>query len=407
MEFASRASRKDPAEPDALRLPRLLSGGLERAWASGALAEPALDPDALAHRAVRLEGGRLDEGAWQTGFRLLADELRKQAGLNALGRTIAHGQLLKLLRQRVRGQALLRRHPEIAEVPLERPVIILGQMRSGTTRLHRLLACDPRFAYTRLHESLTPMPRSSAESVLSAAAVQTLLGRCNPMLRCIHPTSTFAAEEEFGLHAFSFHGAMFAAQWDVPGFSQWCENRPLEPVYDEFRRLLQTLRWRRRDGTDKIQLLKAPQFMEDLDAVLRAFPDARILWLHRNEKDVAASTASLVWNQRRVQSDKADPAAIGREWWRRMRRREQRTSAALRRHPAVPVLKIDYAGMNDDWRSRTEQIYAFLGLDLSPAVRQRMAKMARQTRHLGHRYSPRDFGLKDAVNDQECGERSP
>jgi hypothetical protein len=54
--------------------------------------------------------------------------------------------------------SLWRAQPEIRDRPIPEPIVILGQMRSGTTRLQRLLACDDRFAHTRLYESLIPAP---------------------------------------------------------------------------------------------------------------------------------------------------------------------------------------------------------------------------------------------------------
>ena len=52
--------------------------------------------------------------------------------------------------------------------------------------------------------------------------------------------------------------------------------------------------------------MKAPQFIEDPELLLGAFPDARLIWLERGSADVVASSASLVWNQMLVQSDAAD-----------------------------------------------------------------------------------------------------
>ncbi len=155
-------------------------------------------------------------------------------------------------------------------------VIILGHMWSGPTRLQRLLACDPRVCYNRLHESLSPLS-SRPRAIATAAGVRALLDACNPQLRTVHPSSPRALGEEFGLHAFVVHGAMFEAQWNVPAFARGSEDRDLSEVYREFRQLVQTLRWQRNEGRDRIQLLKAPQSMQELDAALKVFPDARLV----------------------------------------------------------------------------------------------------------------------------------
>src|SRR5690606_10136663 len=158
--------------------------------------------------------------------------------------------------------------------------------------------------------SLTPLARSRPRAIAFAMFVRAMLKACNPHLGRIHPTSPLAAEEEFGLHAFSFHGAMFEAQWHVPRFASWCERPKLGEVYKEFYKLVQTVRWRQRAQHTSPQLLKAPQFMQELDDVLGVFPDARILWIQRELGEVLPSGASLVWNQQRIQSWYADPRRI-------------------------------------------------------------------------------------------------
>jgi hypothetical protein len=378
-------------EAEGLSLPGLISRGLQASWSKGLLPEPSLYAEDLIAKAAGKEVDALGEGVWREGFDLLTEELRESAGLNPLGRTIAHGQLVKILRQRISASRLWQRNLDILDQKIEAPVIILGHMRSGTTFLHRLLACDPRFSYTRLHETLAPLARSSVGSIASAAMLQRFLNRCNPQLRAIHPTSALAPEEEFGLHAFSFHGAMFEAQWNVSRFARFCEQRDLRPVYAEFRQLVQTLRWKRREQ-DKVQLLKAPQFMQDLDEVLNAFPGARILWVRRDLGEVVASTASLVWNQQRIQSDEADRICIGREWLRKTQLREQKAIAALASH-APAMLEIDYEHLKQDWRSTASEIYRFLAYDFSARLGRRMEKVAGSGAHKGHSYQPEDFGL--------------
>ena len=391
--MATSAGSLSGAQNDALLVPALLSRLLNAAWNRGALPEPTLLPSNLVVAAERAERGALAPGCWSIALDRLTHELRNRDALSPLGKAMAHGQLVKLLRQRIRAERLWSASPDIDSVAIHRPVIVLGQMRSGTTWLHRMLAADGRFAFTRHHESLAPLARSRFGAIASSAAVHALLGACNPHLRRIHPTAPLAPEEEFGLHALSLHGAMFEAQWHIPNFARWSEARDLKPVYVEFRKLIQTIRWRRRVPDDRIQLLKAPQFMQDLDAVLDAFPDARILHIERDLETAVASTASLVWHQHRIQSQHADRSQIAAEWSRKVGLREERAKDALARHPEVPVLPVSFAAMNQDWQAELGRIFRFLGLDLPHSVTRSMAKVARDKAHLGHRYSADQFGL--------------
>ena len=382
------------ANPDDLPLVRRVSQGLQSAWHKGVLPEPALDADLLTDIAVRKERHAIEGGHWEAALECLTRDLQRNAQLNPLGRTIAHGLLVRSLRQRIRADRLFKLRPEIGQRAIEKPVIILGHMRSGTTRLHRLLACDPRFSFTRFHESLQPLPTSRMQAVVVTSLIRRFLNACNPQLQHIHPVRTRSAEEEFGLHAVSLHGAMFEAQWSVPTFARWSEQRDLAPIYKEFRRLLQILLWRRREPDRSVQLLKAPQFMQDLNVALQEFPDARIIRLERNRSEVVASTASLVWHQQRLQSDSADPLKIGAEWQRKTELREARALSALANVSSSKVITVQYEDTNRDWHKEVSRIYEFLAMPLNKAVVARMTRAIVASNHLRHHYSGDQFGVQ-------------
>ena len=386
------------------------SRALDVLWRSGLAPRPRLEAAAL--EAAALRGKRVaafgPDDSWREPFDILIRSLREEADLNPLGLALAHGQIVMMLRARLRAAALWRDHPEILERPIRAPVIVLGQMRSGTTRLHRLLACDRRFAHTQLCETLIPVPYGRRPGIGDARRLRARLGlalmhRLNPELARIHPTAPAAAEEEFGLYSFAFGGAQFEAQWRVPGFARWWERADRRPLYREFRALLQTNAWFRGDPPARTALLKVPQFLQDLPLVLDLFPDARLICLDRRLDEVVASSASLVWNQMRIQSDRADPHWVGREWLRKTILRRDVAEAALAARPGVPQIRVSYEAMNRDWRGEMARLYKFLGLELTRSSVGRMSDyLARSRAHLGHRYSLDQFGLSSADLEGEA-----
>lgn len=365
----------------ALRRSRLLSPG-------------TLDVAAIEARALRGASpaafGRDD--SWREPFAMLVGSLREEADLNPLGRAMAHGWIVMALRARIRAVSLWRARPEILEHPLAAPIVILGQMRSGTTRMQRLLACDDRFAHTRLFESLMPVPQRARR--LRARAGSALLHRLNPALRHIHPSHPTDAEEEFGLFDFSFGNALFEIFWRVPAFTHWWEEADARPLYGEFRALLRTIAWSRAEPADRPWILKVPRFMEDLPVLLETFPGARLICLDRDLDSVVASSASLVWNNMRIHSDSASKRWVGREWLRKTLLRRRLAEEARKARPDVPQIGIGFEAMNRDWRGEIARLYDFLGLPLTPAVLTRMTRYVANARsHLGHRYSLAEFGL--------------
>ena len=387
--------------PDDLPNVRRANRALAALWRSGAAPQPRLEAGWLEARALRGAArdtlGENDE--WRTPFEILLGSLRGEADLNALGLTMAHGQIVLALRARIRAASLWHHDPGILERPIRAPIIILGQMRSGTTRLQRLLACDDRLAHTRLHESLIPVPLGKRPGGADLRRMRARIGLAalrslNPEIARIHPTGPSAAEEEFGLFSFSFGPAQFEAQWRVPAFTTWWEGADKTPLYREFKALLQTNGWFRGEAPDRSWILKAPQFVEDLPFLLEVFPDARFIRLDRDLEQVVPSSASLVWNQMRVQSDSADPAWIGREWLRKTLRRREIAERFFLERSDVPRIEIAYEAMNRDWRGEIERIYRFLDMELAPEVSSRMERyLAGASSHRGHVYSLEQFGL--------------
>lgn len=367
---------------------------LETLWASRIATDPPLDPDALVAAARRAAGAafagqpweaRFDDG-WRRRLDLLCGELTGAARLTPLGRTIAHGQLVAALATRLRAEALWRRHPEILEVPLPTPVIIVGQMRSGSTRMQRLLACDPRLDFTRFYESWSPVPRRPGarpdDRRLRTFAGLTAARLLNPGFAAIHPTGIAQPDEEIGFYSPAIFGSAFEAQWRVPFFARHCETTDLAPVYASFRRMLQTIRWLRggHDAADRPWILKTPQFSQDLAAVAGAFPDARLILLQRDQPATIASAISLVANQMGLQSDSADRGWIAAEWTRKVRLREARMAADAAACGLAQV-EVSFAAMEADWQPQIARVLALLGLPFDDAVRAGMQRYVRSVPH--------------------------
>jgi len=367
-----------------------LNGWLETAWARGWSSYPSLDPEVLlAKGATGFDpadeaGGRSGEDAADFRLRMekLCSALTSQARLNPLGRTIAHGQLARVVRQRFALGRMWRDRPEVLETPLAPPIVVVGQMRSGTTRIHRLLAADPAHAATRFCDSWHPVPaRPDLRPVWSAAMLA--FGRClNPWLDTIHPFGAARADEELGWLAAALDHCAYEAQWHVPSFTAFSEGRDPAPVYREFARILQTDAAHHHNAP-RPRVLKCPQFSEDLPTLLRQFPGARIVVTQRDAADVAKSAVSLVANQMTIQSDQVDLQWIEQECERKLALRAARCEGALAGFEG-PLARVDFLALNADPMSEIERVYSALGLVLSPAARAGMLAEVAATAGAAH-----------------------
>jgi hypothetical protein len=117
-----------------------------------------LEPDALVAAAV--EQTRLDDfgdSRFHEPLTVLCAALRTEAGLSPAGVTSFWVQLVALLKNRLLVEDVLKRHPEIHDLRIERPIIIAGLPRTGTTHLHNLMAADPSLRSLPYWESLEPV----------------------------------------------------------------------------------------------------------------------------------------------------------------------------------------------------------------------------------------------------------
>ncbi|WP_245804454.1 sulfotransferase family protein [Erythrobacter tepidarius] len=363
---------------------------LGKAWAKGWLPPPELDPDALwalaakpygARAAAAEHGGRTGEDVadFRERFTRIIASVAAEADLNPLGRAMAWGQLARVVKNRLALGALWEAQPRLLETPLPAPIIVVGHMRSGTTRLHKLLAADPAFSHTRYCDAYHPVPqglrtRLGVKRLVSAFELR-LLGLLNPWMQSIHPMAPTAVEEELAWISAALHHSIYESQWHIPSYSAWSEARDPAAIYREFRRILQTDAATRAIA-DRPRVMKVPAFAEDLDTILGLFPDARLVLAERAHEAVLRSAVSLAANQMAVQSDACDLAAIEARWRHKIALREERIAAALQGWRG-PVARASFDDLNADWQSAIARVYAELGLTLTPqalaAMRRTMA----------------------------------
>jgi hypothetical protein len=376
---------------------------------------PVVPPEADYSEAAVIAAARKQTGLhffgedrFRENLRVLIRSMNDEAGLNAFGRVMARQMLVARLADRLRAQDLFDRFPEILETRLGPMTCIVGAARSGTTRAHRLLSRDPRFLYLRDWEINFPVPIPASfgdgpdPRIRRAKGAHAAFLAMNPENAAIHTLDAEAPEEEIGLLNMSFSSLMIEAQRFVPTYGRFCLERNQRDAYAYMKKLIQLIAWFRKDSPDRPWVLKSPQHMQDLDALMQVFPDAKIIFMHRDPRKTVASTCSMVWNISILGSDAGDPARLGAYYREKIRRQidkvEQERATIV---PPGQQLDMLYADINRDWRHEMQRLYDFIGLELTPEAEAAMIAAAedREARHGGHRYSLEEFGLDPAEID--------
>ncbi len=386
---------------------RLLNSVLSGASTVG-FARFNMDPTVLIATAKE-ETGLTDFG--EEGFlapmKLLIHSLENEADLNPLGRFMNKSNILRLLKGRLYAQDLIKRHPEILSRTLPDPVVIVGLARSGTTRLHRLMASDSNFLHVKSWESVYPVPypdcftaRAEGEIDPRITAVENGLKAVlymSPQIAAVHPLDTLGVEEEIGLIQHSFSTQLFEVQAKIPTFSEWLMTHDQTAAYEYMALLLKIISWFRNDPQNKPWLLKSPQHMQDLDALLRVFPNAKLICPHRDPVKVVGSSCSMVWNSIVRDSASVTPEWVGQEWLKKTERMLQKNlnvrAESVSEQNQYDVL---YADITADWALAIQGIYDFLGRPFTSDARVAMQGWLdshRQHQHGAHKYNLTDFGL--------------
>ncbi|WP_338241252.1 sulfotransferase family protein [Aurantiacibacter hainanensis] len=399
--------------PRRTRFVDIVKGATRLAIGAGLMQPATFDKQTLMDRAaVRAGSDDFGDPWFEQPFAVLLQALESEAQLHEAGAWVAMKQCEKVLVDRLRAQQWFATHPEILARPLLNPVFVVGPMRSGTTRLHRLLAADRRFAHMRSFETISPVPypgftfEGKDDRVTLARRARKVADLANPRTLSIHPTGPMQPEEELGLFVNSFWGMKHEAQWHVPSYGRWCEAQDASPAYTQMARLLRLIGWSQQASSLKPWVLKTPQHMLDLDALLRVFPDARFIFTHRDPRQVVASSSSLAWNQTCIYSDHADAQDVGREWLRKTRVQIQRMEKSRRSIAPDRMIDVHFEDVDRDWRAAMKRIYRFLDLDVAHAwpAMEAYCEEASALKRQPHRYSLNEFGLTDDDVMDELGD---
>jgi hypothetical protein len=336
-------------------------------------------------------------------LRILLRSLEYEADLNPLGRYLTRISLLRLLKHRLWAEDLFQRHPEILQREIKAPVVIVGLARSGTTRLHRLLAADEQFLHLKSWESVNPVPWPQSFNTDHDPRIANIEGALkavlymSPQIAAVHPLGAHEVEEEVGLLQHAFSSQIFEVQAKIPEFAQWLMSHEQTYAYQYMSKLMKLISWFRKDDPDKPWVMKTPQHMQDLDALIRVFPDARLVFSHRDPIKAVGSACSMTWNAIVRDSNSIDPMWVGQEWFAKTLAMVKKTQGIRDADiPANRQLDVLYADINRDWQHEIARIYQFIDLPFTTAAKANMEAWRaanKQHQHGAHKYSLAQFGL--------------
>jgi hypothetical protein len=347
------------------------------------------------------------DDSWHTGL----DQLLCAAAEGAAGQGVGSvGELVHgLLAIRLHLTADEVSHPEIARQEIERPVVIVGMPRTGTTRLQRLLDLDPAARTPRGWEAALPWPAPDAESFGSDPRIELLQGHidslvaAHPEILTMHDWGATMPAECNDITMLHFASTNFWARYGLATYTQWLIGTRPAGKYLTHRRVLQQLQWK---GPQGRWTLKSGEHLLGLSQLLDAYPDACLIWIHRDPAEAFPSLASLVSTIRSMHapdthrreaeaSVRREVGASVRELWGEAL--ERGTRDRLRPEIDAACVDVAYSRLVSNPVDVIGELYERFGLDLTPGYQRRLRQVldseSRAASRPGHVYRAEDFGL--------------
>jgi hypothetical protein len=354
----------------------------------------------LAAAAERAGTGSYDSMTFMQGLRILVDDVNRSSAVTESGREGLRKIYVGLLVNRLRVARWLREHPETMAAPVPRPVFVIGAPRTGTTLVNHLLGADPArrsLLKWEIRDSVPPPaagalhsdPRCLAMKAKDAARPLAQRGSSKQ-----HHEVADAPSECTFLQAQDFKSQFLEALLPVPAYSEWIMSCDMTSAYAYQKKVLQLLQ----THNGGIWNLKMPSHALHIEALLKVFPDARIVWTHRDPLTALGSLCSTVAATQASFCTEVDRFYIGRTYAPQLAAHLDRPLAAREAGREPSFNDIDYEAVVADPLGEMRRLYTKLGdpftAEAEAGMRAWLADNP-QHKHGRHDYSLDQYGLTE------------
>lgn len=338
---------------------------------------------------------------------LLIDEWNDDQGMSNLWRLSLFGYVTRYASNRLLIQDTLKRHPEIHDETIDRPIIVAGLPRSGTTHLVNLIAADTRLQSLPLWESYEPVPLPG-EQVLPdgtnpryqrCADAWAGMQQTSPLIAAMHPMNPDHIHEELELMGPDFASYNFEWIGIVPRWRDHYYATDQTPHYNYMKTVLKLIQWQRRQAgqVPRRWVLKCPQHLEQLPVLKATFPDATVAITHRDPVAVIQSAVTMQAYSQRIQRKAVDAPGLIAYWADRVEHLLRACMNDRSAWPADQSIDVPFHEFMADDVTMVSRIMDKAGMPLTPAANAEIAaymeshprgKEGRVIYHL-----QRDFGV--------------
>jgi len=364
----------------------------------GELDDVATPDDVLKVVAQRTGLSDIDSDSWRPGLAIVLDEANNSPAFTPHGREQIIGDCVDALGRRVQIHDYIQSHPEVLDAPVERPLVVLGMPRTGTTVISYLLDQDP-LRRSLLHwECLEPVPPASTEMLRTDPRCLAMLEYRQRLLEMIqdgrvaipHWEDADGPTEDMFIQNQDFKGLSWDAFLPTSRYAEWLINEAdMTSAYEYQKRYLQVLQ-SKAPGTWN---LKMPSHSVHIETLLKVFPDARLIWAHRDPYKATGSLCNLFKMPKSLvhHPEAVDLEAMGRNAMTQMKSHVERPMRTRDRIGDDRFFHMYYHDMMNDPMDVMRRIYEWAGDELTDETAARMQTWL--TEHPQDRFAPNTYTL--------------
>jgi Sulfotransferase family len=314
--------------------------------------------------------------SWRDGLNVLVDTIESAPGVNAGGSDFVYSQFVDALWNRLRIVDYRKQHPEVTDEKIERPLVVLGLPRTGTSLASYLLEQDPDRRSLLTWEAEDSIPPSTPETLKSDprcvkkkaeldVLAQGLKAANIPM---VHWDDADGPTECVFVHNQDFKAYLWEAFMPTSTYADWLLETDMSSAYAWERSVLQVLQ----STAPGTWSLKMPSHAVHIESLLAEFPDARIVWAHRDPIKSTASFLRLNYLSRAVLGAEIDVDDIVPNVLRQLREHVIRPMQTRRRIGDDRFFDLHYAELMRDPIGVMRSLYDWAGDALTPSTEQAM-----------------------------------
>jgi len=305
---------------------------------------------------------RFDSDSFREGLDVfLADVNAGQPPEAALERI--QGAVVQALANRLKVTDYLEQRPELLQRPIERPVFVFGMPRTGTTLLSNLLATDPARRSPLTWEIDNPVPPPTRDTLytdpraLQRLEMERQLLAARPEMGKYYRSSAIYPNECVYIMAHDFKTLMWESRGRLPNYRDWLFRTDMTSAYEYHKRFLQLLQ-ADAPGTWN---LKMPSHGLWLQTLLKVYPDARLIWTHRDPLTALGSFCSIIALSHQAHTAKVDPEWVGQNCAWQAQQHAGRIMDARDALGEDRMIDIHYQQLTRDPIDTMRSLYAALG----------------------------------------------